>query len=459
VLTRLRIQGFRNLLDVDLRFGPFTCLAGRNGAGKSGILDAIRFLYLVAHEPIVDAVAGVRGDSLGGATDPALLFATYGDWRAKAIRFTVEMIVDPVVEDDYGVVSEASTTALQYIVALRLEEDRGRRRLVLTEEQLLPMGVKATRRSLGFPSKPAFRKVITGRRAAPFISTEDGMVRVHHEGHGGRRFPANRASKTALSGLADSEFPAILAVRREMERWRLVAGEPSALRRASGYRDPTRLGLRGEHLAATLARLERADGPKATTLADLGEILRTLGEDAQEVRVTDDPARQRRAVEVRGRDNIFRPTWALSDATLRALAIGTAMLEARAGGVVCLEEPENGMHVERVPALVSLLRRSAVDPDRQVSAKNPFRQVMISTHSPRLLRDLAPDELLFVEPMEVERGGVVCRIGVLRAPAGSWREERRNGVPDYEPLITFVTPPQALDREGQITLPFTDPDE
>ena len=457
MLTRLRIQGFRNLLDVDLRFGPFTCLAGRNGAGKSGILDAIRFLYLVAHEPIVDAVAGVRGDTLGGAPDPSLLFATYGDWRAREIRFTVEMIVDPVVEDDYGVVSEASTTALQYIVALRLHEESGRRRLVLTEEQLFPMGVKATRRGLGFPSKPTFRKVITGRRAAPFISTEEGMVRVHHEGHGGRRFPAERASKTALSGLADSEFPAILAVRREMERWRLIAGEPSSLRRASGYRDPGRLGLRGEHIASTLALLERADRDGTATLSDLAEILRTLGEDAQEVRLIDDPARQRRSVEVRGQDNIFRPTWALSDATLRALAIGTALLEARYGGVVCLEEPENGMHVERIPALVALLRCSAVDPGRVVGPKNPFRQVMISTHSPRLLRDLLPDELVFVEPMEVERGGVVCRIGVLRAPAGSWREEQKNGGKGEEPLITFVTAPKALDREGQVTLPFTDP--
>ncbi len=325
MLTRLRIQGFRNLLDVDLRLGPFTCLSGRNGSGKSGIFDTIRFLYLLSNRPIMEAAEAVRGDGSGGC-DPTHLFATYGDWRAREIRFTAEMIVDQQVEDDFGVVSEASTTALQYIIGLRLVSGRVGPQLVISEEQLLPLGVKATRRGLGFPSKPIFRRVISGRRAAPFISTErDGdagpAIQVHHEGHSSRRFPARRASRTALSGLADSEFPTILAVHREMERWRLLAVEPTALRQASGYRDPEKLGNRGEHLASTLARLERSDPNPGATLGAMAESMRLLGEDVKELRVIDDRARQTRSVEVQGRDGIFRPTWALSDATLRAMAI------------------------------------------------------------------------------------------------------------------------------------------
>jgi predicted ATPase len=462
MLTRLRIQGFRNLLDVDLRLGPFTCLSGRNGSGKSGIFDTIRFLYLLSNRPIMEAAEAVRGDGSGGC-DPTHLFATYGDWRAREIRFTAEMIVDQQVEDDFGVVSEASTTALQYIIGLRLVSGRVGPQLVISEEQLLPLGVKATRRGLGFPSKPIFRRVISGRRAAPFISTErDGdagpAIQVHHEGHSSRRFPARRASRTALSGLADSEFPTILAVHREMERWRLLAVEPTALRQASGYRDPEKLGNRGEHLASTLARLERSDPNPGATLGAMAESMRLLGEDVKELRVIDDRARQTRSVEVQGRDGIFRPTWALSDATLRAMAICAGLTEARAGGLIGLEEPENGLHPERVPALVALLRASAVDTERGVGAENPLRQVLLSTHSPRLVRDLAPDELVFVDPMEVERGGVISRIGVLRAPAGSWREERKNGhhFLDAEPA-PLIPPPS--DRRGQITLPFTDPAE
>ena len=31
MLTRLKVTGFKNLMEIDIRFGPFTCIAGRNG--------------------------------------------------------------------------------------------------------------------------------------------------------------------------------------------------------------------------------------------------------------------------------------------------------------------------------------------------------------------------------------------------------------------------------------------
>ena len=40
MLTRLKVNGFKNLVDVDVRFGPFTCLAGVNEVGKSNLFDA-----------------------------------------------------------------------------------------------------------------------------------------------------------------------------------------------------------------------------------------------------------------------------------------------------------------------------------------------------------------------------------------------------------------------------------
>ena len=44
MLTRLQVDGFKNLAAVDVRFGPFTCVAGPNGVGKSELFDAITFL-------------------------------------------------------------------------------------------------------------------------------------------------------------------------------------------------------------------------------------------------------------------------------------------------------------------------------------------------------------------------------------------------------------------------------
>ena len=41
MLTRLKVSGFKNLVDVDVPLGPFTCIAGANGTGKSNLFDAI----------------------------------------------------------------------------------------------------------------------------------------------------------------------------------------------------------------------------------------------------------------------------------------------------------------------------------------------------------------------------------------------------------------------------------
>lgn len=52
MLTRLKVSGFKNLDDVDIRLGPLTCIVGANGVGKSNLLDAIGFLSELAQKPL-----------------------------------------------------------------------------------------------------------------------------------------------------------------------------------------------------------------------------------------------------------------------------------------------------------------------------------------------------------------------------------------------------------------------
>ncbi len=73
MLTRLKVNGFKNLMDVDVRFGPFTCVAGVNGVGKSNLFDAIRFLSMLANETLIEAALSVRAEG-GSASDLRSLF-------------------------------------------------------------------------------------------------------------------------------------------------------------------------------------------------------------------------------------------------------------------------------------------------------------------------------------------------------------------------------------------------
>lgn len=64
MLIRLHIKGFKSLADVEVHFGPFTCVAGANGSGKSNLFDAIQFLRDLTEYPIIEAATRVR-DPLG----------------------------------------------------------------------------------------------------------------------------------------------------------------------------------------------------------------------------------------------------------------------------------------------------------------------------------------------------------------------------------------------------------
>lgn len=77
MLTRLKVSGFKNLVDVDVRFGAFTCVAGANGVGKSNLFDAIRFLSAIADRPLIEAANPVR-DEEGRNADIRSLFHRVG---------------------------------------------------------------------------------------------------------------------------------------------------------------------------------------------------------------------------------------------------------------------------------------------------------------------------------------------------------------------------------------------
>ena len=112
MLTRLEVDGFKNLIDFSIDFGPYTCIAGPNGVGKSNIFDAIRFLSLLADRPLEEAALLVRGGDLevGDVDD---LFWTNGKDKASQFKIAAEMLIEPNVFDDFGRPTEANSSYLR----------------------------------------------------------------------------------------------------------------------------------------------------------------------------------------------------------------------------------------------------------------------------------------------------------------------------------------------------------
>ena len=407
MLTRLKVDGFKNLVETEVRFGPFTCIAGYNGVGKSNVFDAIRFLALLADHTFVDAARQVRG---GG--DPASLFTT---WGHRHMRFDCDVVVPGRGKDDFHQAAEASHTYLTYSLELRLVDDGERpERIELVHEALSYIPFRDARGRLGFKCsnewlESAIRK---SQRRASYIETmtvagqrrvrlsADKMRDEDKSKRGGGKptdFLASTLPRSVLSAASHAEEArTAVLVRAEMRSWRILQLEPSSLRLPDELHAPSSLTVEGKHLPATLHRL--ASGPDGDRLlADISNRLAQLVSDVREVRVERDDTRRALQLVLTDTGGQEFPAASLSDGTLRFVALSVLERDREASGLFCLEEPENGIHPERMGAMMRLLADMATDLGEAVGDDNPLQQVIISTHSPVVVAHTRPDDLLFAD--------------------------------------------------------------
>lgn len=470
MLTRLKVSGFKNLVDVEVRFGPFTCIGGPNGVGKSNLLDAIIFLSALADSHVVDAAMRVRDqDSPGG--DLASIFHRFGKEQERTMSFEADMIIPQRGTDDLGQEAVATTTFVRYRLCLRLRDDEEPKNglpIEIVSEELTHIRAGEYKKALGFKvDKKWTNSAIHGKRTAPYyISTNEveGTILVHQDNGPGkssggrtRKLSTNRLPRTVLSSANAVENPTATLARQEMKSWRLLQLEPSALRKVDSFTAPTTIDAKGSHLPATLWGLAHEGGKDdpeqesriyATAAGRLAELLN----DVKELKIDRDEKRDVLTLFVAGKDGTFHPARALSDGTLRFLALAVIELDPKALGVICLEEPENGIHPARIPAILALLQDIAVDVFQEIGPDNPLRQVIINTHSPAVVMEVPEESLLIAETAKVRISSTENYDKVIfSAIARTWRQSLGVSVVPKGSLLAYLNP---VRREDPIQLRF-----
>ncbi len=478
MLTRLKLDGFKNLVGVDVRFGPFTCVAGANGTGKSNLFDAIRFLSLTASHPLLEAAQRVR-DEVGRNSDVRSLFHRVGNKVAKKITFEAEMIVPAEAQDGLGQSANAVRQFLRYKLEVQLRESTGnsipQHPLEITKEELtiatgtvqFPFLQSARLISSGGLKieKRGFDRIFWKRIPPPreFVATEvrsHGVsIKLRSEG---RRTPVNQAisirpSKTLLSEATAVGSPTAFCARNELESWQLLQLDPGALRQPDDFNAPSHLASNGRHLAATLARLVtppmeslqdavsgEARGEKV--LARLANRLAGLVTNVGGLRLDRDEKRLLNTVLLRTRDGTEFPARALSDGTLRLLALALLELDPEAPRLICLEEPENGIHPDRIPAILQLLQDIAVDPMEPLDDTNLMRQVIVNTHSPSVVMAVPEDSLVVARSSAGADGERVFNKVEFAGLPGTWRSKAAPEVPSVSKgeVLSYLDPAGVL---------------
>lgn len=425
MITRLEVDGFKNLTEFTCDFSPYTCIAGPNAVGKSNLFDALVFLSSCATRQFNEAALEVRG----AEGQIGELFAPGYD----RITFGVELLVPSTVTDEFGRATDLEHTYLRYELGIeRHEGERGMQGAVglkLAHESLDPLSEDHARDNVRWVewgncfTTSAFRFAPITKR---FIATDAKVVDISREGANPLCLPLHKpVGFSAVSSTGLYDFPYVKAAQEEMKSWRTLALETSAMRAASGATASDRVSAIGGNLPMTFARLTDGGSDEAV-IEDIVDSLRSLV-DVRDLSLDFDRARQVFTLYARVGGAPMLPARSLSDGTLRFLALSLLYFDPEARGVICMEEPENGIHPRKIEEMYRLLRDIAVDPDCAVDESNPLRQVIVNTHSLGYIhqhRD-TPGSLLLASTRPGTRS---LKLSPVRT-AGTWRADSANDVP------------------------------
>ncbi len=384
MITRIEIDGFKTFRKFEMEFSPLTVIAGTNASGKSNLFDALHLLSRLAETDLKTAFSEQRGEALE-------LFTQYsGDTYATEMEFAVEMLIDKEVRDKFGGQAKLKYTRLRYELKIsRNKNERGLEDLFVVKENLNALRHNEDVWVASFIPKGTLEywrpKVGTGKRGIPYISTtEGGIIDVHRDGITGakREFARNKITQTVLSSFYSVEFPHALAAKEEIRNWRFLQLSPEELRKPSSYLAKDIITSTGENLAAALHRIKTQD---EYAIKDISRKLNSLSPDLTDLDVIDDQVGKQFIIKVRSQDGREFTSRVLSEGTLRLLTLCVFEYDDAFQGILCFEEPENGIHPARLKITAELLKDLAVTFE---DVDSLLRQVIVNTHSPVLVGEI-----------------------------------------------------------------------
>ncbi len=388
MLTYIKINGFKSFHQFEMKFTPFTVIAGANASGKSNLFDALKLLARLAEtDNLKKAFKEQRGDFME-------LFTQYAENEyATEMEFCVEMLVNKEVKDAWGNEANLKYTRLRYELKLkRFTNGSGIQDLSITHESLINIKYKDDQWIKIIPQAQMenwLPKMDKGRRTIPYIETEQKeteidilTVSVPQDGTTGnkRRFPLKNATRTVLSSFDSKDFPHILAAKEEMRHWRFLEFNPEDLRQPTPKNTlEDTLSKTGKNLAAVLYRIKQDDD---YTLIEISRKLQTFLPNFIGVEVVDDAENRQYVIKIKDKDKKEYSSKVLSEGTLRILALCILEYDPQHTGLLCFEEPENGIHPFRIKAMAALLKDLSAD---FMDPEMPLRQIIVNTHSPILV--------------------------------------------------------------------------
>ena len=340
-IEKIKISGFRRLFSVELPMKPFMVLIGANGVGKTSVLDALSLLSASASGNLNSTLS-----QWGGIAN--LLTRD----KSKDVSFFVDMKVPDFSSPfKYELLIEPKTSG-HSIAKETLSQDRGR---------------------------PApFRHIESAYGDIRYFDTDEkNLIRPSWE---------HNPFETSLA-----QAPKMFSQPEELRRILATANQYHVLDVSS--RAPVKLpqtmkpaylpGVDGEDLAPYLYYLREADPNRFDAIID---TLRAAFPDFDSLSFP--PVAAGMLTMIWNDNKLKKPIYIheLSEGILRFIWLVSLLYSPSLSAITMIDEPEVSLH----PELLSLL----VDVMREASKRT---QLIIATHSDRLVRFLRSEEVVVMD--------------------------------------------------------------
>lgn len=392
MITRIEIDGFKSFDSFAIDLTPFSAIVGPNASGKSNLFDAIQFLSQLADKDVRSAFIGLRGE-------PEELFRRSKGKQRDKITIAVELLLPAVGIDPFGTEFEVKAQRLRYEVriAMRKNQAGDLSGIFVDHEQCLR--IKKSEDQSAFV-RELYKNTSYGGNIRDFLTTEENdqgmpVFRIRQDGPNKsgkpRMLPAREASQTALSTIASAEFPHLYAVKEFLTEINFLEINAHNARRESDRFQTKYMLPDASNLSAVLARIKEStatgDQPDGA-LIDISHELSSLIPSAKRVISVTSDDKKEYSFEVEMADGDKFSSRVISDGTLRLLALITYLYDPERSGLLCFEEPENGVHEGRIGSLIDTLRAATQD-------GTDFNfQIIINTHSPAVMKHLMDREII-----------------------------------------------------------------
>lgn len=366
MITRVHVKNYRSLENVDVELGRLTVLVGRNGAGKSNLVDAVKFVQEALQVGLESAVANRNG------------LASLRRWTAKGRPCEVEIEIEVKRGSFYGTYS--------FVLAGSQENDFRVKREACSAS-----------RSGSSPSVDGFeiREGIWITKPKAFDVPENKDTRLLTSSRMSKILAPDSLFLPSIRVLMQSPLGEMLASLTGSSFFSIY---PNTMREPQRFSSARRMGNNGENFSSALQFLRRQwEQQKREPFADLLSALGRVVNDVSDVRVKQVGGylvTEMRHDYQRGGPSVEHdeaaPWFDLSqesDGTLRMLGLLIGLYQTNPPrGLVAVEEPEVNIHPGALAVLADVLR--------EVSERH---QVLLTTQSPDLISRFPADDLRIVE--------------------------------------------------------------